>query len=135
MKNSGKDQVMNIMDKLESIIREENISASLLFGCASIVLDRDNNIARVASGKFPYINNTSNSGNRLPTKHSGTLLHCSFCGKNQHEIMKLIAGPSVYICNECISLCNEIISEECASSSASKEEKPVNKNKAARRKP
>lgn len=128
MKNSGKDQVMNIMDKLESIIREENISASLLFGCASIVLDRDNNITRVASGKFPYINNTSNSGNRLPTKHSGTLLHCSFCGKNQHEVMKLIAGPSsVYICNECVDLCNDIIGEECTSSSVAEEEKSTNK--------
>lgn len=39
-------------------------------------------------------------------------LHCSFCGKTQHEVKKLIAGPSVYICNECIVLCNEIIREE-----------------------
>jgi ATP-dependent Clp protease ATP-binding subunit ClpX len=40
------------------------------------------------------------------------LLHCSFCGKSQHEVLKLIAGPQVYICNECISLCNEILEEE-----------------------
>jgi ATP-dependent Clp protease ATP-binding subunit ClpX len=39
-------------------------------------------------------------------------LHCSFCGKSQHEVRKLIAGPSVYVCNECISLCSEIIAEE-----------------------
>lgn len=39
-------------------------------------------------------------------------LFCSFCGKNQTEVNKLIAGPAVYICNECISLCNEIIEEE-----------------------
>ncbi len=39
-------------------------------------------------------------------------LHCSFCGKTQHEVKKLIAGPSVYVCNECIVLCNEIIREE-----------------------
>ena len=37
------------------------------------------------------------------------LLFCSFCGKNQNEVRKLIAGPSVYICNECIDLCNDII--------------------------
>ncbi len=39
-------------------------------------------------------------------------LHCSFCGKSQDEVKKLIAGPSVYICNECVDLCNEIIEEE-----------------------
>ena len=36
-------------------------------------------------------------------------LHCSFCGKSQDEVKKLIAGPSVYICNECVDLCNDII--------------------------
>jgi len=40
------------------------------------------------------------------------LLYCSFCGKSQHEVKKLIAGPGVYICDECIDLCNEIIEEE-----------------------
>ena len=42
----------------------------------------------------------------------GKLLYCSFCGKSQHEVRKLIAGPSVYICDECVDLCNDIISEE-----------------------
>ncbi|UVK77954.1 MAG: ATP-dependent Clp protease ATP-binding subunit ClpX [Sodalis sp. Fse] len=42
----------------------------------------------------------------------GKLLYCSFCGKSQHEVRKLIAGPSVYICDECIDLCNDIIREE-----------------------
>ena len=41
-------------------------------------------------------------------------LHCSFCGKNQAEVKKLIAGPSVYICEECVGLCNEIIATEDA---------------------
>ena len=39
-------------------------------------------------------------------------LYCSFCGKSQHEVKKLIAGPSVFICDECIDLCNEIIRDE-----------------------
>jgi ATP-dependent Clp protease ATP-binding subunit ClpX len=39
-------------------------------------------------------------------------LFCSFCGKSQGEVKKLIAGPAVYICNECVALCNDIISEE-----------------------
>mgnify|MGYP000323963439 CR=1 FL=1 len=43
---------------------------------------------------------------------SGKLLYCSFCGKSQHEVRKLIAGPSVFICDECVDLCNDIIKEE-----------------------
>lgn len=42
----------------------------------------------------------------------GKVLYCSFCGKSQHEVRKLIAGPSVYICDECVELCNDIIREE-----------------------
>jgi len=43
---------------------------------------------------------------------STKLLYCSFCGKSQHEVRKLIAGPSVYVCDECVELCNDIIREE-----------------------
>jgi len=42
----------------------------------------------------------------------GKILYCSFCGKSQHEVRKLIAGPSVYVCDECVELCNDIIREE-----------------------
>jgi len=49
---------------------------------------------------------------RKDEKGKGTVLHCSFCGKSQDEVRKLIAGPTVYICDECIGLCNEIIAEE-----------------------
>jgi ATP-dependent Clp protease ATP-binding subunit ClpX len=59
---------------------------------------------------------------------SGNLV-CSFCGKSQDEVRKLIAGPTVYICDECIDLCNDIIAEECDQeeglSSASSVPKPV----------
>ncbi|WP_027019100.1 ATP-dependent Clp protease ATP-binding subunit ClpX [Corynebacterium sputi] len=47
-------------------------------------------------------------------QESSDLLKCSFCGKSQKQVKKLIAGPGVYICNECIELCNEIIEEELA---------------------
>ena len=47
---------------------------------------------------------------------SDKVLKCSFCGKTQKEVRKLIAGPTVYICNECINLCNEIMAEELDSS-------------------
>src|SRR3981189_276474 len=46
-----------------------------------------------------------------PTDYNEQLL-CSFCGKSQRQVKKLIAGPGVYICDECIDLCNEIIDEE-----------------------
>ncbi|MDO2947784.1 ATP-dependent protease ATP-binding subunit ClpX [Aeromonas simiae] len=49
------------------------------------------------------------------------LLYCSFCGKSQHEVRKLIAGPSVYICDECVELCNDIIREEIRDISPKKE--------------
>ncbi len=52
-------------------------------------------------------NNNNNNNDNF-----GSELYCSFCGKSQDEVRKLIAGPSVYICDECISLCNDIISEE-----------------------
>lgn len=48
----------------------------------------------------------------------GKLLYCSFCGKSQHEVRKLIAGPSVFICDECVDLCNDIIREEVQESGA-----------------
>ena len=50
---------------------------------------------------------------------NGRVLYCSFCGKSEHEVRKLIAGPSVFICDECVELCNDIIREELAA-------KPVN---------
>ena len=56
------------------------------------------------------------------TDNEDKLLYCSFCGKNQNEVRKLIAGPSVYICNECIDLCNDIIKEEISEVSEEDEE-------------
>ena len=47
-----------------------------------------------------------------PSENNGKVLYCSFCGKSQHEVRKLIAGPSVFICDECVDLCNDIIREE-----------------------
>jgi ATP-dependent Clp protease ATP-binding subunit ClpX len=50
-------------------------------------------------------------------KDDDKLLYCSFCGKSQHEVRKLIAGPSVYVCDECVALCNDIIKDELADES------------------
>ncbi len=56
----------------------------------------------------------------MTEKKSGPekLLYCSFCGKSQHEVKKLIAGPSVFICDECIELCNDIVRDEAAGEQA-----------------
>ena len=54
-------------------------------------------------------------------QESGDLLKCSFCGKSQKQVKRLIAGPGVYICNECIELCNEMIEEELDTGSSSSE--------------
>ena len=65
------------------------------------------------------------------------MLYCSFCGKSQNEVKKLIAGPSVYICDECIDLCNDIIREELLSSGQDKEngsELPTPKERNRRKK-
>jgi ATP-dependent Clp protease ATP-binding subunit ClpX len=66
--------------------------------------------------------NSNNSGD-----DGGKLLYCSFCGKSQHEVRKLIAGPSVFICDECVDLCNDIIREEVQenSTSATQDQLPV----------
>ena len=53
------------------------------------------------------------------------LLHCNFCGKSQHEVRKLIAGPSVYVCDECVELCNDIIREELQESEEESEKKEL----------
>lgn len=66
--------------------------------------------------------------NEKISKDDDKLLYCSFCGKSQHEVRKLIAGPSVYICDECVELCNDIIKDElqedASSFSAAKLPKP-----------
>src|SRR5712671_6371253 len=53
---------------------------------------------------------------KVASSDSKNTLHCSFCGKNQHEVRKLIAGPTVFICDECVELCKDIIGEENKSS-------------------
>ncbi len=53
------------------------------------------------------------------SKDDDKLLYCSFCGKSQHEVRKLIAGPSVYVCDECVELCNDIIKDELQDNASS----------------
>jgi ATP-dependent Clp protease ATP-binding subunit ClpX len=59
------------------------------------------------------------------TGDSTKILYCSFCGKSQHEVRKLIAGPSVFICDECVELCNDIIREELEEKAQSTRSSPA----------
>ncbi len=63
------------------------------------------------------------SNERNGKGEDGKLLYCSFCGKSQHEVRKLIAGPSVFVCDECVELCNDISREEMQEKTSSGEEK------------
>ena len=58
---------------------------------------------------------------KLSGSDSKSTLYCSFCGKSQHEVRKLIAGPTVFICDECVELCNDIIREETKAGIAGQE--------------
>ncbi|MGV6859457.1 MAG: ATP-dependent Clp protease ATP-binding subunit ClpX [bacterium] len=62
-------------------------------------------------------------GDKNSENDGGKLLYCSFCGKSQHEVRKLIAGPSVFICDECVELCNDIIREEMQENAATEDTK------------
>jgi len=59
---------------------------------------------------------------KLSGSDSKSTLYCSFCGKSQHEVRKLIAGPTVFICDECVELCNDIIREEAKNGAAGKKD-------------
>lgn len=63
--------------------------------------------------KMPIITAATNKATK-----EGKPLYCSFCGKSQYEVENLIAGPSVYICDECIALCNQIVDENRAKAQA-----------------
>ena len=52
----------------------------------------------------------------MSEKNKKNILYCSFCGKSQHEVRKLIAGPTVFICDECVELCMDIIKEDTKNS-------------------
>src|SRR3979409_2222066 len=65
--------------------------------------------------------------NKFGDKDTKNTLYCSFCGKSQHEVRKLIAGPTVFICDECIELCKDIIHEDNASLVKSRDGVPTPK--------
>ena len=71
---------------------------------------------------------------KLSGSDSKSTLYCSFCGKSQHEVRKLIAGPTVFICDECVELCNDIIREETKAAASARRTAafPLRRTSAAR---
>ena len=63
----------------------------------------------------------ADKGKKSTGSKDNKILYCSFCGKGQNEVRKLIAGPSVYICDECVDLCNNIIEEELSGDEANQD--------------
>jgi ATP-dependent Clp protease ATP-binding subunit ClpX len=87
-------------------------SRSLLYGekrRSNISVVRPAGLRRFATSRGTEMNKASGNDSK-------NTLYCSFCGKSQHELRKLIAGPTVFICNECVELCMDIIGEEDKSS-------------------
>ncbi len=75
------------------------------------------NLVTLAQGNKEFRGSRMADDKNGKGEDNGKLLYCSFCGKSQHEVRKLIAGPSVFICDECVDLCNDIIREEIQESS------------------
>ena len=86
-------------------------------GSVSTTATRAGLVFRVAFATSRSGKSGRDGSSRDTCRRDGDLLKCSFCGKSQKQVKKLIAGPGVYICDECIDLCNEIIEEELAETS------------------
>lgn len=110
MKELNKSKIISIISEMEDIINRENMTSEQLLSCAIIIDERNKKIQRLASGRSLHLKEqhltSCNSQYR-----DGKKLYCSFCGKYQTEVERLIAGPSVYICDECVDLCVDIINE------------------------
>ncbi|RZN17096.1 ClpX C4-type zinc finger protein [Escherichia sp. E14S1] len=92
------EKAFHVLERLEALATEEGISPEKLAECCRVMLRRKDDIARLTSG--------------APSVSASPTLYCSFCNKSQHTVKKLIAGDNVFICDECVKDCNNIIQEE-----------------------
>ncbi len=95
-------KLAGITSRLQSVMLTANITANELVGCARIV--RKNHELFEGMGK------KEQRRCPIPSETNEKEYFCSFCGKSQYEVRKIIAGPQVYICDECVDLCEDIIS-------------------------
>ncbi|EGH9954551.1 carboxylate--amine ligase [Escherichia coli] len=92
------EKAFHILERLEALATEEEIAPEKLVECCCVMLRRKDDITRLTS----YTSSVS----------VRRTLYCSFCKKSQHAIKKLIAGDDVFICDECVEVCNSIIRKE-----------------------
>ncbi|HCO9194084.1 TPA: carboxylate--amine ligase [Escherichia coli] len=101
MQHIDREKAQRLIERMEALAKEENVNIQKIAECGQIVLRREKDLKQLMSGET---SKTWTSGEET--------IYCSFCNKSQYEVTKVIAGPSVYICNECVDLCNEIIRRE-----------------------
>lgn len=96
-------KLAGITSRLQNIMLTENITANELAGCARIVRRNHEYYENMRE-------NTQGKPAASSDKHEGKEYFCSFCGKSSFQVSKLIAGPEVYICNECVEVCEDVLS-------------------------
>ncbi|CAI0719136.1 ATP-dependent Clp protease ATP-binding subunit ClpX [Serratia liquefaciens] len=95
-------KLAGITSRLQNIMLVENITANELVGCARIVRKNHEYYENMRE-------NTQGKPAASSNEHEGKEYFCSFCGKSNRNVKKMIAGPRIYICNECVELCEDII--------------------------
>ncbi|HBE5100082.1 TPA: carboxylate--amine ligase [Escherichia coli] len=101
MQRIDREKAQRLIERMEALAKEENVNIQKIAECGQIVLRREKDLKQLMSGET---SKTWTSGEET--------IYCSFCNKSQYEVTKVIAGPSVYICNECVDLYNEVIRRE-----------------------
>jgi len=110
-KEHGADLSCSFCGKSQDKVRKL-ISGPTVYICDECIKLCNDIIAKEAERDEPAPESTPAPPKEQVRAKSLSLLYCSFCGKSQRDVKKLIAGPSTYICDECIGLCNDIIAEE-----------------------
>jgi len=105
----AKAMAHSLRDALKANAIQTTHSESLELIAKAFGYDNWNILSARIDAAQPRSSSAASPPNRPPQEK---LLHCSFCGKNQHEVKSLVAGPHVFICDECIDLCSDIIDEQ-----------------------
>ena len=104
---------------------EKSLDRLIITGKSSRAADVARELTKVTGVLEDNFKSSYFASTKENNKRSGPIA-CSWCGKAQNEVRKLIAGPTVYICDECIELCNDIITEECGHDEGDKGEEKLN---------
>ena len=116
------------MEELSKYLEDERYEKAFNSILKDIAIAKDQNDYEKVKRLINYLLSVTKSINGETAKEESSpktsksevaqskIIYCSFCGKNKNEVFKMIAGPSVFICNECIALCQDILNDEIAKS-------------------